>query len=527
MGDDLLWAEVEIEPEIWQPMDAMSESPEGIFWIRQEIELAPGYSRFHDPVIILESHAAFQIFWDGHLIGQSGQVGETAQDETPGFARAIFGLPPALMTAGSHTLAIRTSSMNRAPGQAFFLTVEFADAGTLIRSERHRNALAGAAAGLSLLLVVLFIYIAIIRPAQRGRFLLAAGLSAAALAIIALELSTQAFAFSYPLTFWLENMAALPAVMLYLGLPLFVALRFELQQVFLWPVLAGAALLASLLAGHVVAADTDLIAFAVLCFLGMGMGITLLRAARRNAVVIFSAFAICLITIFLDRQNLSFFLVAIAILFSAELVFDLVYQEIRMARLSAKASRLQVEVLSRHIQPHFIMNSLTTVMELYETRPDEAVGFIEDLAAEFRQFARMADQTLVTLDQEIVLCRAHAGLMSRRMGKDLRILTDIADMQAMLPPGVIHTLLDNALTHNSYDALEVVFHLAQTTGATGTVYIFKAPFGERTSHRSVSSGTGTRYINSRLNEAFGNRWSLAAGPEEDKWVTRIHIEARP
>ncbi len=525
MGDNPLWADVVIESGNWQPMDTMSETPEGIFWIRQTIELPPGYSQFHDPVIVLESHAAYQIFWDGRMIGQSGQVGETTQDETPGFARAVFGLPPAFMTAGSHILAIRASSMNRAPGQAFFLTVDFADAGTLIRGERHRSALAGAAAGLSLLLIVLFVYIATIRPADRGRFLLAAGLSAAALAIITLELSTQAFAFNYSYTYWLERLAALPAVMLYLGLPLFVALRFEFRRLYLWPVLAGAGLLASLFAGQVVAADADLIAFAALCLLGMVMGMTMMRAARRNAVVIFGAFGICLIAIFLDRQNLSLFLVAIAILLSAELVFDLVYQEIRMARLSAKASRLQVEVLSRHIQPHFIMNSLTTVMELYETRPDEAVGFIEDLATEFRQFARMADQTLVTLDREVDLCRAHAGLMSRRMGKDLRVLVDISDMQAKLPPGVIHTLLDNALTHNSYDGPEIAFHLAQSCDDKGTAYVFTAPMGKRTSHTDVSSGTGTRYINSRLNEAFGSQWSMKAGPEGNNWVTRIHIEA--
>ncbi|GJL97784.1 MAG: hypothetical protein DHS20C06_16010 [Hyphobacterium sp.] len=525
-GDDTSWAEAGVEPGAWQPMDVFESDPQGVFWIRQQIYISPGNGWLLDRVIIVEAHAAYQVFWDGRMIGQSGRVGETAQEESPGFARAVFGVPPAFMTDGSHTLAIRASSMNREPGQSYFLTVEFADAGTLIRSERRRNALAGAAAGLSLLLMVLFAYIAAIRPVQRGRFLLAAGISAAALAIVVLELATQAFAFSYPLTHWLERLAVLPAVLLYLGMPLFVALRFELQRVLLWPGLAGVGLLASLLAGQVAATDADMIAFAVLCLLGMVMGLTLFRAARRNAMVIFGAFAICLVAIFLDRQNLSLFLVAIALLFSAELVFDLVYQEIRMARLSAKASRLQVEVLSRHIQPHFIMNSLTTVMELYETRQDEAVGFIEDLAAEFRQFARMADHTLVTLDQELELCRAHAGLMSRRMGKDLRLLTDVTDMRAMLPPGVIHTLLDNALTHNSYDAPEVVFRLAQKTDATGTVYVFTAPLGARTRHTAVSSGTGTRYMNSRLNEAFGHQWSMVAGPEEDNWVTRIHIGIR-
>lgn len=523
MGDDPSWSADEVDTVEWQPIGQMDDDPEGVFWIRQNIELPAGFTNFHDPVLIIESSVSFQLFWNGELVGQSGRVGADSEAEIAGYARTMFGLPPEMTSEGQHMLAIRASSMNRAPGQDFFIEIEFLNMGDLVRNERRWNVLSGFAAGLSLMLAILFAYIAWIRPRQRGRFLLATLLSSAGLMLMLLEIVTQTYSSSYVSVHWLNLLAVFPAVLLYLGIPLFVAMRFQLRPLWLWPALAGLMLAGSFFAGSILPFETDVIAFVGLCGVGVGMGAKTLSSSPRNGVTILAAFAVSFLAILMDADNLNLFLAVFVILFSIELIFDLIIQEITLSRLSAKASRLQVEVLSRHIQPHFIMNSLTTVMELYETRPDEAVLFIEDLAAEFRQFARMADQKLVSLDQELELCRAHAGLMSRRIGKAMTVEADTVDLNASLPPGVLHTLLDNALTHNSYDVMQVVFKVTQTIEGGSTIYVFSAPLGARTTHNENSSGTGARYIHSRLNEAFGTSWSIEDGPVDNAWVTRINI----
>ena len=523
MGDNPDWAVVEVDPTGWQPLEQLGGDPEGVFWIRQTIELPPGFTYFNDPVLVIESSMSFQLFWDGQLVGQSGHVGPDAGTEVAGHARTMFGIPPHIASEGPHILAIRASSMNRAPAQNFFIEIEFVNMRDLVREERRANVLSGFAAGLSLMLVVLFAYIALIRPRQRGRFLLATALSSSALTLMILEITTQTYAFNYAVSYGLEILAFVPAILMFLGIPLFVVTRFQLRPFWLWSGLTGIVLIGSLLVGRFLPFETDVIAFLGLCGIGIVMGITTFSRAPRNAAIIVSAFAACSIAILIDTENLNLFLAACVILFSVELVFDLIVQEITLSRLSAKASRLQVEVLSRHIQPHFIMNSLTTVMELYETRPEQAAVFIEDLAAEFRQFARMADQKLVSLAQELELCRAHAGLMSRRIGKALIVEAATVDTSASLPPGVLHTLLDNALTHNSYDEAKIVFRLVQTVEGRMTVYVFSAPLGARTTHHKNSSGTGSRYIHSRLNEAFGTNWSIQDGADNAAWVTRLEI----
>lgn len=520
-GGDRANADPGLDDTGWQPVSGLGADPSGPFWVRQRIALGPDFARFFDPVLSIETRAAYEVYWDGVLIGRSGRITIASFAEAPGYARARFTIPVELAGDGSHVIALRLSSDARLAGQAFFLDLSIDDAGTLARRDDRRIALLGAVGGLAVLVGIFMAYLAFTRPAQRYRFALLAVLAASTIALMAIDFLTRGFSLAYPAHYLLDSAAIVPALLLFLGIPHFVSLRFGLRPFWLWPLISlGLLGLAFVLSG-ILAADPDTLAFIGLCLFGLGLSARAALQSRRSGLMIAAAFGLALMAIMLDPDSLHLLLATAMLFLAIELAFDMVVTEIALSRLSMRASRLQVELLSRHIQPHFIMNSLTTVMELYETRPDEAPAFVEDLATEFRQFARLADRPLVGLEEEIELCRAHAVLMSHRLGRQLGIDARFEMPAPQIPPGILHTLLDNALTHNRYESEEIVFAIEHRRDGGRDIYVFDAPLGVETAHSEVSSGTGGRYIRSRLDEVFGSDWQFEDGPVDANWRTTI------
>jgi two-component system sensor histidine kinase AlgZ len=122
-------------------------------------------------------------------------------------------------------------------------------------------------------------------------------------------------------------------------------------------------------------------------------------------------------------------------------------------RLLAKAYspalvEARLQALQARIRPHFLFNSLNTVLSLLRRDPQRAERALEDLSdlfrtlmSEPRQFVRLAD--------EISLLERYAALEQLRLGDRLQITwqLDSAPADALLPPLVLQPLLENAVHH--------------------------------------------------------------------------------
>ena len=122
-------------------------------------------------------------------------------------------------------------------------------------------------------------------------------------------------------------------------------------------------------------------------------------------------------------------------------------------RLLAKAYspalvEARLQALQARIRPHFLFNSLNTVLSLLRRDPQRAERALEDLSdlfrtlmSEPRQFVRLAD--------EIALLERYAALEQLRLGDRLQITweLDSAPADALLPPLVLQPLLENAVHH--------------------------------------------------------------------------------
>ncbi|MCJ8268940.1 MAG: histidine kinase, partial [Psychrosphaera sp.] len=197
------------------------------------------------------------------------------------------------------------------------------------------------------------------------------------------------------------------------------------------------------------------------------------------------------------------------------------------------SAQLEIMLLKKNIQPHFILNTLTSIEQWIEEEPQTAVKFIDALADEFKVMNAMADQKQVPLAQELDLCRSHLQIMSYRKDMQFELATINTNPELLIPPAIIHTLIENALTHNIYLQGTINMPLTQSTVEQGICLELTAPLNlpknlpnkepnkEANKLDSQSNGTGLKYIRSRLEESYPGLWDLQEQQTEQYWITKI------
>jgi hypothetical protein len=104
-GDDPAWATKTFDSKGW----AQERGQTGIqvFWMRSDVSISKILTTEH---LGTEVHAfgAFEVFWDGHKIGENGKTG-VGTLELPGTEKSCFLIPDSLAKTGKHLLALRAS----------------------------------------------------------------------------------------------------------------------------------------------------------------------------------------------------------------------------------------------------------------------------------------------------------------------------------------------------------------------------------------------------------------------------------
>ena len=127
-------------------------------------------------------------------------------------------------------------------------------------------------------------------------------------------------------------------------------------------------------------------------------------------------------------------------------------------RLQRKTAKLQAEndtarytALQNQLNPHFLFNSLNTLIAEIEYNPGNAVSFTKHLSSVYRYVLQSQSKTLVTLSEELEFTRSYLFLHEVRLGNCLHCEYDIpADSKdSLLPPLTLQLLVENVIKHNS------------------------------------------------------------------------------
>ncbi len=191
------------------------------------------------------------------------------------------------------------------------------------------------------------------------------------------------------------------------------------------------------------------------------------------------------------------------------------------ALLREERARLALQLLQRGIQPHWLMNTLTCLQELIEQAPPRASRLVQSLAEQFDHLRESSQRPLVSLQDELALCRNHLDIVSLALDRPLTLQVEGENVALSLPPGVLHAQIENALTHAGAQACaEQPFQLRIHRHMHAYILDLHCARGNGM-HRG--SGTGTRYIEASLAAAYPAGWRFSQGADGDVWHARIEL----
>ena len=126
----------------------------------------------------------------------------------------------------------------------------------------------------------------------------------------------------------------------------------------------------------------------------------------------------------------------------------LFYFNWRHLRLSPSLAESRLMALQARMRPHFLFNSLNSVLGLMREDPKRAETMLENLADLFR--ALMSEpRVLVPFSQELALTKAYVEIEAIRLGARLRVAwhCDAAPVDALVPSLILQPLVENAILH--------------------------------------------------------------------------------
>ena len=173
------------------------------------------------------------------------------------------------------------------------------------------------------------------------------------------------------------------------------------------------------------------------------------------------------------------------------------------SRLEAE-SQARIAALQARIRPHFLFNSLNTIVSMIRHRPAQAEEAVEDLAALFRAGLN-ADGGFTSIRQELELVSDYLRLERLRLGERLEARWSVDELprDALLPPLTLQPLLENAIYHGVEPRTEggVITIKGGRKGRRVWLQI-RNPLAPGS--RSGGMGMAQRNVEERLRLAFGD-----------------------
>ena len=187
------------------------------------------------------------------------------------------------------------------------------------------------------------------------------------------------------------------------------------------------------------------------------------------------------------------------------------------------SSRLEIELLKNNIHPHFLLNSINSTIIWLDEDPLNAKKLLAALSDEFRTILKLSNKKLIPISEEIKICKRYLEIMSLRKDVKFTLKVNHIDGNELFPPIVLHTLVENGLTHGYRSKKTGEFILTKKNEGKKIKYILFND-GLPTSDTDTS-GTGIKYIRSRLSEAFGSKWDFQSKAVLDGWESIITIHS--
>lgn len=466
-------------------------------------------------VLFISALAASEFVLDGKRLGGNGQVGDSAESEIPGNIEFSISLSPLQLQMGHHQMVLKLSTFH-APASLsqYFYSLFIQDQEQFYRSKQLRILLPLLlCGGLALVGVIIIAFaLGIERQAHWWVFGL---LSVSASLMLLAESWRSLIGYSYPFHMDRLHFILYAAGVFSILLPCYFLLLYRAQKIFLW--LAGAISIVFIIAFSKASFDGK-----VHLMLLSALIISLLihwQAIKTDFPGSRTGICIVVLSLALNIWQSWYFAEQGFAWIVCLLLLPLLYQMVQQFRYektkSARAIQLENQLLHRSIQPHFLMNSLTLISELVHQSPIKAEEFIQALAKEFYLLNQYVAHPKIPLEQEIALCQNYLDMMNLRqqLRHELVVKGDVK--LPYVPPALLLTLLENAFSHNKYQA-DLVFELCLDQQENSLIISFRLPRGVQQVHQGM--GIGNLYIQHSLQQVFSQKATYQLEELDDSWL---------
>lgn len=522
-GDNMLWATTHFPDTAWAA--ERGSTGRQIFWIRNRVDVK-GRTNTAGPLgVQINSFGAFEVYWDGVLIGRNGSIAINGKPEKQGTETSNFPLPDSLALPGKHLLALRVTQSCKQEIQRG-INVKVENYRQLLRLPLIVMSFMNLMAGAFFIASIYYFFLFVNSRRKDYSTLIFAVTCLLFFALLILEYLKYYVDIPYDSFYMrLEGIGWLTFLIAFL-VPAYFTIQFSFKQKkLLLPVLLFSLIAIYLYNFHHYDRTAVYYSYAMWVAALIIVGNAIIQKEKGGIIVLAGLFASAVINYFLVHDFglfISFMIIVLCMLYLHSIRARVIEEEYQASlQLSSK---LQLELLKKNIQPHFIRNTLTSMIDWVEESPKQGAEFIQALAGEFDIMNAIAEETLIPVRQEIDLCRRHLSVMQFR--KELRYewKEEGIDENEELPPAVLHTIVENGITHSIPLADgSVQFKLMFERGDHFKQYKLETTAENRIILPGRKGGTGFRYITARLTESYGHAWEFYSAATATGWLSTIKI----
>lgn len=508
-----------------KPHDYLGSSPDSIFKVNIDVDLYKRENPSAPLGLQINAFGAFDVYWDGVLVGSNGKMAKSGQSEVPGTEMSYYQIPEKLAGKGKHIVTI-TGTQTQLRETLRGIDVKLESYLRLHRAPLIVMSFMNLMAGAFLIASIYYFFLYINSTRKEATVLLFGIICLLFFCLLIIEYIKFYIDIPYTHFYTRLQIVGLLTFIISILVPWYFMLQFgfKRKRLFLFLLFAGLVIIYVKHYGHY---DKTAIYFSyVMCFVSIIIAVdAAFRKIKGGVIVVAGLLASIVVNKFIFYDFglfISFTIIVLSMLY-LHTIKTKALEEAHNASLLL-SSRLQLELVKKNIQPHFLRNTLTSLIDWIEESPQQGIVFIRALADEFDIMNSISEETLIPVRQEIELCKKHLEVMSFRKELSYKWKEKNIDKNEEIPPAIIHTIIENGITHSlpSNDG-SITFYLSFIREKKYKQYTLLTVAKNRNKKKSDLSGTGFKYIKARLNESYGNNWQFDSFAVEEGWLTEIKI----
>jgi len=508
-----------------KPHDYLGSSPDSIFKVNIDVDLYKRENPSAPLGLQINAFGAFDVYWDGVLVGSNGKMAKSGQSEVPGTEMSYYQIPEKLAGKGKHIVTI-TGTQTQLRETLRGIDVKLESYLRLHRAPLIVMSFMNLMAGAFLIASIYYFFLYINSTRKEATVLLFGIICLLFFCLLIIEYIKFYIDIPYTHFYTRLQIVGLLTFIISILVPWYFMLQFgfKRKRLFLFLLFAGLVIIYVKHYGHY---DKTAIYFSyVMCFVSIIIAVdAAFRKIKGGVIVVAGLLASIVVNKFIFYDFglfISFTIIVLSMLY-LHTIKTKALEEAHNASLLL-SSRLQLELVKKNIQPHFLRNTLTSLIDWIEESPQQGIVFIRALADEFDIMNSISEETLIPVRQEIELCKKHLEVMSFRKELNYKWEEKNIDENEEIPPAIIHTIIENGITHSlpSNDG-SITFCLSFIRERKYKQYTLRTVAKNRNKKKSDLSGTGFKYIKARLNESYGNNWQFDSFAVEEGWLTEIKI----